>query len=232
MPVAWSLEPCPGYTKGPVQGTPLYWEPAYVNRVVQAWKDNGLPPNVPFFMTEGNDLDDLKHESAKPVLMRYLREDGFSQNLIGRQAEIDATMKGPLDESAYRKTSALLVPSIIDLAEVALGRAEHGIGAHDYRPGESAPTVLLVSMLPISIGGWGVREGAMVVALHGFGISAEDALLPSVLFGLCAVAATLPGGILWIINKDAVAENSGRACPEKAGTGFAKSTCSKKDRAG
>jgi hypothetical protein len=34
----------------------LYWEPAYVNRVIQAWKDNGLPPRVPFFMTEGNDL--------------------------------------------------------------------------------------------------------------------------------------------------------------------------------
>jgi uncharacterized membrane protein YbhN (UPF0104 family) len=70
-----------------------------------------------------------------------------------------------------------------------------------------APTVLLVSMLPISIGGWGVREGAMIVALHGFGISAEDALLPSVLFGLCAAVATLPGGIFWIINKDAGAEN-------------------------
>ena len=25
-----------------------------MNHVVQAWKDNGLPPNVPFFMTEGN----------------------------------------------------------------------------------------------------------------------------------------------------------------------------------
>ena len=71
-----------------------------------------------------------------------------------------------------------------------------------------APTVLLVSMLPISIGGWGVREGAMVVALHGFGISAEDALLPSVLFGLCAVTATLLGGILWVINKDAVPGNA------------------------
>ena len=34
----------------------LYWEPAYLNHVIQAWKDNGLPPNVPFFMTEGNDL--------------------------------------------------------------------------------------------------------------------------------------------------------------------------------
>jgi hypothetical protein len=33
----------------------LYWEPAYVDRVIQAWKDNGLP-KIPFFMTEGNDL--------------------------------------------------------------------------------------------------------------------------------------------------------------------------------
>jgi len=60
------------------------------------------------------------------------------------------------------------------------------------------PTVLLISMLPISIGGWGVREGAMVVALHGFGIPTEEALLPSILFGLCAVTATLPGAIFWI----------------------------------
>jgi hypothetical protein len=53
-------------------------------------------------------------------------------------------------------------------------------------------------MLPISVGGWGVREGAMVVALHGLGIPAEEALLPSVLFGLCAVIATLPGAIFWV----------------------------------
>jgi uncharacterized membrane protein YbhN (UPF0104 family) len=61
-----------------------------------------------------------------------------------------------------------------------------------------APTVLLISMLPISVGGWGVREGAMVVALRGFGIPTEEALLPSILFGLCAVTATLPGAIFWI----------------------------------
>jgi uncharacterized membrane protein YbhN (UPF0104 family) len=73
----------------------------------------------------------------------------------------------------------------------------------------AAPTVLLVSMLPISIGGWGVREAAMVMALHGFGISAEDALLPSILFGLCAAAATLPGGLLWVVTKDSAPESSG-----------------------
>jgi hypothetical protein len=32
----------------------LYIEPSLVSHVVQAWRDNGLPPNLPFFMTEGN----------------------------------------------------------------------------------------------------------------------------------------------------------------------------------
>jgi hypothetical protein len=32
----------------------LYLEPGFVHHVVQAWKDNGLPANLPFFMTEGN----------------------------------------------------------------------------------------------------------------------------------------------------------------------------------
>jgi len=32
----------------------LYLEPQYVRHIVQVWKDDGLPPNIPFFMTEGN----------------------------------------------------------------------------------------------------------------------------------------------------------------------------------
>jgi hypothetical protein len=39
-----------------------------VNRVIQAWKDNGLPPNVPFFMTEGNDLGEGGPGSVKSAL--------------------------------------------------------------------------------------------------------------------------------------------------------------------
>lgn len=46
----------------------LYWEPAYVNRVIQAWRDNGLPPNVPFFMTEGNDLGEGGAGTVKSAL--------------------------------------------------------------------------------------------------------------------------------------------------------------------
>ena len=46
----------------------LYQEPAFVNHVVQAWKDNGLPPKVPFFMTEGNDLGEGSPGTVKSAL--------------------------------------------------------------------------------------------------------------------------------------------------------------------
>jgi glycosyltransferase 2 family protein len=72
-----------------------------------------------------------------------------------------------------------------------------------------APTVLFISMLPISVGGWGVREGVMVVALHGLGIPAEEAILPPILFGLCAAVASLPGGLFWIADKNAVGKKAG-----------------------
>lgn len=32
----------------------LYLEPSFVRHIVQVWKDDGLPPNIPFYMTEGN----------------------------------------------------------------------------------------------------------------------------------------------------------------------------------
>ncbi|HUL76825.1 MAG TPA: discoidin domain-containing protein [Vicinamibacteria bacterium] len=40
--------------KTPPAWSDLYLEPGFVSHIIQVWKDNGLPPNVPFFMTEGN----------------------------------------------------------------------------------------------------------------------------------------------------------------------------------
>ena len=59
--------PCMGGRKC-ADWSSLYWEPAYVNRVIQAWKDNGLPANVPFFMTEGNDLGEGGQGTVKSGL--------------------------------------------------------------------------------------------------------------------------------------------------------------------
>jgi len=64
------------------------------------------------------------------------------------------------------------------------------------------PVVLLISTLPISIAGWGVREGVMVAALGFIGISSESALVLSILFGLVVIATSLPGGLIWLASSD------------------------------
>ena len=61
------------------------------------------------------------------------------------------------------------------------------------------PPVILVATLPISVAGWGVREGAMVAALGFVGVSAGDAFTISVIFGFALVVIALPGGLLWLL---------------------------------
>ena len=61
------------------------------------------------------------------------------------------------------------------------------------------PPVLLLSVLPISIAGWGVREGAMITALGFVGVASAEALALSLVFGLVLLAFSLPGGVLWFI---------------------------------
>lgn len=63
------------------------------------------------------------------------------------------------------------------------------------------PPVLLLAMLPISFAGWGVREGAMVVALGLVGVSAEQSVAISVCFGLALIVIGLPGGGLWFFQR-------------------------------
>ena len=63
--------------------------------------------------------------------------------------------------------------------------------------------VMLISVVPISIAGWGVREGAMVAAFALVGITAADALVVSVAFGLLNVLIGLPGGLVFLLTKGA-----------------------------
>jgi hypothetical protein len=60
------------------------------------------------------------------------------------------------------------------------------------------PLVLFVTMIPISIGGWGVREGAMIGAFAFAGVEPAAALAMSLLFGLVFIAAAAPGAVLWL----------------------------------
>ena len=58
--------------------------------------------------------------------------------------------------------------------------------------------VTIVSALPISVAGWGVREFSVVTLLGLLGIEREAALLLSVEFGLIGMMMSLPGGAIWL----------------------------------
>lgn len=60
------------------------------------------------------------------------------------------------------------------------------------------PPVLLLAMLPISFAGWGIRESAMLIALGLVGVPALESVAISVCYGLTVLAASAPGGIIWL----------------------------------
>lgn len=64
------------------------------------------------------------------------------------------------------------------------------------------PPVLLIIAIPISIGGWGVRETAMVTAFGLVGVPNEGALVLSILIGLIGLAISLPGGLVWLFSRE------------------------------
>jgi len=60
------------------------------------------------------------------------------------------------------------------------------------------PLAILAAAVPISLNGWGIREGVMVAGFTLFGISSADALLVSVLLGFGIIIAVLPGSLTWL----------------------------------
>jgi uncharacterized membrane protein YbhN (UPF0104 family) len=54
-----------------------------------------------------------------------------------------------------------------------------------------------ISLIPISIGGWGLRELAVSSLLGAYGVPLEQALFFSVSFGLVLIVAALPGAVVW-----------------------------------
>ena len=58
----------------------------------------------------------------------------------------------------------------------------------------------LLVILPISISGWGIRETILIVGLGLLGISKEQAITLSILYGLLLILSSLPGLLTWFSN--------------------------------
>lgn len=64
------------------------------------------------------------------------------------------------------------------------------------------PPVILLTAIPISISGWGVREGAMVACLGLIHVPSDKALSVSLLLGVVSVIVGVSGGVIWLASPE------------------------------
>jgi len=69
------------------------------------------------------------------------------------------------------------------------------------------PPVMLITMLPISIAGWGVREASMALAFKYASLDYSDGAQVSLLFGAVYFLVGALGGIVWIVSGEKVSRN-------------------------
>ena len=75
------------------------------------------------------------------------------------------------------------------------------------------PPIMLITMLPISIAGWGVREATMMVAFGYAGLAPTYGTVVSLLFGASSFVVGAIGGLIWILSAEKTSEIS-HAVPE------------------
>jgi glycosyltransferase 2 family protein len=140
-----------------------------------------------------------------PKIVPLLRRCRYSRWLATLAAEAYRVLLGP--KAVAILSIACLSHALTIVAVCSVGRAQ-GL-ALPFADAAVLFTVMIgVAIVPISIGGWGLRELAVMSLLAGYGVAAERALLFSVCFGLVLAIGSLPGGLVWLLYPFAPARDS------------------------
>ena len=59
--------------------------------------------------------------------------------------------------------------------------------------------VLMTMLIPVTVAGWGLREGAAAVLWEAVGLTAADGIVVSVAYGLLVLLCSLPGGVVLLL---------------------------------
>ena len=70
------------------------------------------------------------------------------------------------------------------------------------------PPVMLITMLPISIAGWGVREASMALAFGYAGLLPNEGVNVSLLYGAVTFLVGAFGGLVWIFSAEKAAQGA------------------------
>jgi glycosyltransferase 2 family protein len=141
-----------------------------------------------------------------PLLARW-RYSRWLASLAGDGHRVLLGPKGPLIV-----TIGCLIHISTILVVWSLGRAQ-GLALPITDAALLFTVMLGVSIVPISVSGWGLRELAVVSLLADHGVAPAKALLFSVEFGLTLAVASLPGALTWLLYPIAPIRSAARSRP-------------------
>jgi glycosyltransferase 2 family protein len=128
----------------------------------------------------------VPHGSSRPArIVRAIRAD-VRAGLIDRRAWPAVTV-----------ASLVVVAGHLSIFVIAARTAGVTTSTASLIP--LAVLVLLATTLPLSIGGWGPREGVAAWAFAAAGLGAGQGVAAATAYGVMAFAATLPGAVVLII---------------------------------
>jgi glycosyltransferase 2 family protein len=133
------------------------------------------------------------------LILNRLPESLFRWKVVRAAAQLSDAARNTLLNAGYSSVSlALSVGVHIGVSLVVFILADAlGVGVSLLNCILLVPLVTVVTLIPISIAGWGVRESAMVVAFGLIQVPRSDAIALSLLYGATILATGLPGGVLW-----------------------------------
>ncbi|MFC0200098.1 lysylphosphatidylglycerol synthase transmembrane domain-containing protein [Paracoccus rhizosphaerae] len=138
----------------------------------------------------------------------------FAGALPGHAGRFAADLRGALSRTlltrrAFPRQAALnLAITVANLLAFAACARATGTYMTLVEVAVLVPLILLTMILPLTISGWGLREGAAAALFPIIGASASAGLAASVAFGLVFLASTAPG-ILMLLSRQHCCDAAG-----------------------
>lgn len=123
---------------------------------------------------------------AIPLLPDAVRREAYKLNLASRRLFL--TRGYSLSTLGLSVLIHLLTSSMVWVLAIGLG-----ISVPPASYFVLVPPIILVSVVPVSLAGWGLREASMVIAFSFVALPSDAALTLSLFFGLVVLVSALPG---------------------------------------
>jgi hypothetical protein len=136
------------------------------------------------------------------AMVVWLRRQSSAQSLWGQvMADLGAAhLSGPV--FVAQLVSAMIVVSTYLGTYLVAARAV-GVETPVLVLLPLVAPVLMTMLIPVTVAGWGLREGAAAVLWGAVGLTVADGVVVSVAYGLLVLVSSLPGAVFLIMTGSA-----------------------------